>query len=106
MPDPNFRFTLALVNRERFLLLLRSMILHNLIAFLLLEDTTFLLHLLGLVLVTQQILTGDQRILQFLFDVDSVALFVGGLWQRILLVLGGAPRLAHPSLIKGLGSRL
>jgi len=81
MPDPNFRLTFALVYRKRFLLFLRRMVLHYLIAFLLLEDTALLLHLLGFVFVPKQIFTGNQRVLQLLLDVNCIALFVGSFGQ-------------------------
>lgn len=82
------------------------MVLHDLIALFLLEDTALLLHLLRLILVSQQVLAAHQRVLQLLLYVDRVALLVGGLWQGVLLVLGGTPCLVHPSLVQGLGSRL
>ena len=79
MPDPDFRLALALVDREGLLFLLGSVVLNDLVALLLLEDTMLLLHLFGLVFAPQQVLAAHQRVLELLLDVNSVALLVGGL---------------------------
>ena len=105
MPDPDFGLALTLVHREGLLFLLGSVVLDHLVA-LLLEDTLLLLHLLRLVLAPQQVLPAHQRVLQLLLDVDGVALLVRGLRQGILLILGGAPGLVHPRLVKSLRGRL
>ena len=99
MPDPYFRLAFALVNREGFLLLLRSVVFHHLVTLLLFEDALLLLHLLRLVFAPQQVLATHQRVLQLLLDADSVTLLVGSLGQGILLVLGGASGLVHSGLV-------